>query len=490
MFGFLKKRETVTKTRGKPLHKRFGGFSSGLLTSLTNSWTTSSVSADQVILQNLATLRARSRDQYYNNDYAKRFVTECKNNIVGSNGFTLQSKAFNSVGEDDKAAQAAIEKAWKNWNKPKNCDVKEQLSFTSILNLIVTSLIIDGEAFIQVNRGENQNFKIKVLDPVLIDINYHETLSNGNNIIFGIEYNADQKAVAYHVTDQDHGYKNINVYHTGARRRISADNMIHVYAHEMTDQRRGIPWMSTSLERMKMLAGFEEASLVAARIGAAKMGFFYSDSGDEYHGDLDAGLSVSAEAGTFEQLPKNTRFEAFNPDYPKGEYEIFAKQALRGIASGFGISYNTLANDLEGVNFSSMRHGAIAERETWKCLQQLIIEQFLEPVFDKWIEFSQLSQTIKIGNKHLARSVDFYRPAIFQPKRWAWVDPLKEIQAKREEHLIGVTSISQIIRDKGLDPETVFEEIRKERETLNELGITPQNAGFFVSGDQENAVEE
>ena len=42
--------------------------------------------------------------------------------------------------------------------------------------------------------------------------------------------------------------------------------------------------MAAALTRLKMLDGYEEAELVAARTAASKMGFFTSPDGDGYSG--------------------------------------------------------------------------------------------------------------------------------------------------------------------------------------------------------------
>jgi capsid protein len=60
------------------------------------------------------------------------------------------------------------------------------------------------------------------------------------------------------------------------------------------------------MTRLKMLEGYEEAELTAARVAAAKMGFYTSPAGETYNGDdNDNGTPImDAEPGTFEVLPE------------------------------------------------------------------------------------------------------------------------------------------------------------------------------------------
>ena len=60
----------------------------------------------------------------------------------------------------------------------------------------------------------------------------------------------------------------------------------------------------------------------------------------------------------------------------------------------------------------------------------------------------------------------------FQGRRWEWVDPAKDIAAKRAAYDLRITSISQIIRDAGRDPETVFAEIARDNERMAQAGIS------------------
>jgi capsid protein len=95
-----------------------------------------------------------------------------------------------------------------------------------------------------------------------------------------------------------------------------------------------------------------------------------------------------------------------------------------------------------------------------------------------------------VGNKELNRGFDYYAAAIFQGRRWEWVDPQKEATAKEKLYNLKVTSLSQIIRERGDDPEVVFAEIAEENEKLNALGITPGQVLEKIIPAQEQQPNE
>lgn len=132
---------------------RVRSIDSGMVSRLTADWTTAPVHIDQIIYTHLRTLVARSRDRFFNDDYGRRFVNLVKTNVIGPQGFGLQSQATGIDGEADTPARVAIEAAFKDYKKKSQCDVAERLPFLDITNLVMQSLIVDGEALIRYHRG-------------------------------------------------------------------------------------------------------------------------------------------------------------------------------------------------------------------------------------------------------------------------------------------------------------------------------------------------
>lgn len=491
MFGWFKRTPEKTPARA-PLVRR--NYAAATIGRLTNDWTTTATTPDQLVYQNLRILRARSRDSLANNDFTKRFTGMLKTNVVGPTGFAFQSMAYGRGGKTDadKLARDIIEQAFKLWGRKETADLCRSLSFLGMQHLVISTLAIDGEIFVRKhNGGKPFNRQLELIDPALIDVGYFDTCTNGNAIRFGIEYDNKNRPVAYHIGEQAEGV--MGGYHAQQRTRVPASDIIHLFLVERVGQRRGIPWTATSLYRMHMLKGYEEAALVNARASAAKMGFIVSPDGDPMEGQQENGMTISQfEAGTMETLAPGYDFKPFDPGYPEGEFRNFSSQCLRGIAAGLGVSYNSLANDLSDVNFSSMRHGALEEREMWKLLQEWIAESLLTPVFEWWLD-GQLepgAETLMFNGRPLNRAPHHYLPHHFQGRRWDWVDPVKDITARKMEYELNVTSLSQIIRERGRNPADVFAEIANEKKQLKELGIGPSDViNALEADDAEDSTD-
>jgi lambda family phage portal protein len=252
-----------------------------------------------------------------------------------------------------------------------------------------------------------------------------------------------------------------------------------------------------------MLGGFEKAALVNARVSAAKGGFFEWQEGYGPEDDEGEEIYMEAEPGAFQELPAGVKFNPWNPQYPSGEFAPFHKAMLRGIASGLGVSYVNLANDLEGVNFSSIRQGTLDEREHWKELQEWLIESLIEPVFAAWLPRALLAGRITVdtprGPRPLrAERIDKYRAVEWQPRRWDWIDPNADVKAAVASKNNLLASPGQIIRDRGRDPDSVWQEIGRDIQAMRAAGIPdeyitialgmqlPESGGDDAGGDEGN----
>lgn len=422
------------------------------------SWDSTPYTANQVIHAQLNVLRARAREQSRNNDYVVRLIGLLQNNVIGAYGFKVRSQAVNSHGKPDLKGRNLIEQGWDHFSN--------NSGFIDIQNQVIAGLVTDGEAFVELLAIKGKGFRCRLIDPCRIDVDFNRDLNNGNTVIMGIEYDKDGDPVAYHVNDdymQYHPAMGENV--AQKRTRIPASQILHIFRKSYVGQTRGIPWIAASLGRLFQLGRFEEAALMAARIGAAKMGFFYNENDDEYTGDDESDMSISAEAGTFENIG-SMRFKEFDPTYPSGEFKVFVEKILMGISSGWGVDYHSVGNDLSSVNYSSARVGMLETREHYKGLQNWLTNNFVRPVFECWLHLEWL--------RHRPRhQIENCLPALFVGRRWDWVDPAKEASAQKIQYELKIKSLSQIIRERGENPIDVFTEIAEENRLMESLGITP-----------------
>jgi lambda family phage portal protein len=469
----------ITKAKQNPRRRKVArrAFDAAKIDRLSGDWPTTNQSADAELFTDLPIMRARARNLANNDDYAKRFLQMCKTNIIGPRGVAMACRARDAGGELDAAANRIIETGWKQWGRPGVCSIDGRLSWLDAQNLFVESVARDGEALVRFHMpysGNRFGFAIEFIDPDYLDEKLNLPLKGGGQIRLGVEYDTAGRAVAYHLK-KDHpsaGIYNSMGYVQG-HRRIPADEILHAYGQGRARQGRGIPWMAASLRRLKMLSGYEHAELVAARVGASKMGFFIEGEEGGTGEDLEDDYTpiIEAEPGSFESLPFGTEFQAWEPDHPASAYEGFVLSILRGAASGLGVAYTSLANDLRAVSYSSIRQGAIEERDHWRTLQAWTVEHFCGMVFELWLDAALLTKAVPLP----VDKYDKFNAAIWRPRGWPWVDPFKEVRANKEAVGAGFKSLQDVAAESGMDIEDVFEALKQEKKLAESYGLSLQS---------------
>lgn len=457
-------------------------FSAALQSRLTGNWSGSIAALNQEIEFGLPSMRNRSRGLVKNNEYAKRYMHMLKTHVVGPNGFSLQVRGADFVGGKsilDTVGNSVIEQHFDAWCQKGGCEVTGKLSFKQLCSVLINVAPRDGEFLVRKVRGVGAGpygFRLQLLPIEKLDHRFRATLPNGA-VRMGIEYDTMGKVVAYHLLSaltSDMDPRNI----TTRRERVPAEDIYHCFDVLDVDQLRGVPWMHAVMERLNMLHAYQDAAVVAARLGASKAGFFTTPEGDgtalaDAKDPTTGDLYMDVEPGVFQTLPAGYGVESWNPDYPHANQESFLKLCLRGISGGINVAYNNLSNDLEGVSFSSMRSGALEERDNWMMIQDWFIESFLSWVYKDWLEMALLNGAIKFprGAALPGSSLGKFSEHIWQGRRWQWVDPEKDINANILAINNKLKSRTQIVAEQGVDFEDLMMQIKLEEDLAKSAGV-------------------
>lgn len=480
-------------------------FKGAELSRLWFDWISSTISADQEIYNDFLRLRGRARELARNNPLIRSYLHLLETNVIGPTGFRFRAVVRNNDNKLNDAINRKLERAWTDWSTCVTVDGMSSL--TQISQHLIRNLATDGEVIIRKIRGYEENrfkFALQQIDPDLLDHQFFRSPGDGQNEVrLGVEVNQWGRPVAYWFWDR-HPTDLMNVSARN-RIRVPADEVIHIFRADRANQTRGVTWLNSIMMPTKILDGYVEAELVAARTGAAKMGFFQwkdaegadmPDAGEGGVGGIGGGISsgrrfsMEAAPGQFEMLPPGLEFKEWNPQHPSVAFPAFMKTIMRFIASGLGVNYNALTNDLEGVNYSSMRSGLLIERDNWRTLQTFWIERFLGPVYKEWLDCALLSSELVLDSRDPRRFHDVQ----FQPRGWAWVDPLKDVNAMIAAINNGLASRDECIGENGGgDFEDIAEQLAAENEVIKKykLNITGLGvAGSPTAGDSQKEDEQ
>lgn len=466
------KRSTQGYTKKHYSRSYNGAKSSELLA----DWNIGQTSSDTEIKSALVKARSRCRDLERNNDYVNKYLYMNESNVIGENGIKLVSKVLTSSGKPDKRANDLLEDSFRRWGQKGICTADGQYSWQGAQRQVSRATPRDGEMLVRILRGADNpwGFAFQLLEPDHMDTNLDNVqLSNGNIIRMGVELNSFRRPVAYHIKAEHPG--DYAFFANGRQTaRIPANEMRLIFLPLRAESTRGFPWINTAMVRLKMIGAYDEAEVVAARYGASKMGIITKDqdSSASYEGDDtdDIGNPIQDIApGLIEELPVGHKFDLIDPTHPSKNYGEFNKAALRGVASGMNVSYVSLANNLEGVNFSSIRQGVIDERDQWRMIQAFYIEAFHKWIYLEWLKMAMLTD---LAGKLTPSRFDSYTNHAWQPRGWQWVNPKQDAEAAILEINEKINSRTRVCRQRGHEFEDILDELAVENAMIEARGLS------------------
>lgn len=464
------------KKKAKKVKQRaFDGASYGRLVS---DWITSGSSIDTEVSSSLPTIRNRTRELVRNNDYAKNLIREIKNNVVGR-GFTFQCHIKQQRGDKlNEKLNDKIEIEFYRWGKKKNCNAAGKLSFAQIQQVVISNVAESGEAIVRLitkKFGDSTvPLALQILDSDLLDETYNAVSENGNSIRMGVEVDVWGRPLFYYFHAKhpgDYSFVDAPSERRNSHIKIPASEIIHLFIPETEKQTRAVSWFASTLMRMKQMAGYEDAEVVAARASACLMGFIQTPAAELEGDDLENGQRVTDfEAGVFKKLNPGETMNVPNVSRPSGQFDPFMRLMLRGVAAGVGTSYETVSKDFSQTSYSSARQSMVSERDNWRVLQDWLKENFHQVVFEKWLDMAVMSGTISLANYETDPN-QYYESVRWIPRGWTWIDPSKEISANLEAIKSGFSTITDVVAQGGGDYEELLKQRKRELDSAKAQGI-------------------
>lgn len=472
---------TAPRTRSPLPRQSARSFAAAATSRLTADFNTASVSVDTDLVGQLALMRSRSRNLAKRDDYFRRWASLLTKNVIGPNGVGLKVRsvdAYDKAGKPiyDTRANALIEDAWWDSGKVANCSVTRDISRTEMLMLKLRTVATDGECITRKVRGFNNGhgYAEQLIPADCLDETFNVQLGGGRCIRLGVELDEWGAPVAYHLFKRNPSDWLPGSGEQGVRERVPADQISHLFRREFVGQTRGVPWLFSAIMRLNHLNRYEEAEVIAARIGASKVAWIKEAEGTEFNGDSEDDLgqtSLDVEPGTLGKMRHGEELVNWSPDHPNASFESFHRAMMRGVAAAGDVSHHALTGDLSGVNYSSARIGLLDERDGYMCLQNWLCEHDLDDSFATWLEEAMLRGRVPLP---FAKFAKFNVPT-WRPRRWTWIDPAKEMAAAQMAIALGIKSRQQIIdeSDGRSDFGEILSELAEEHAALKKSDLLP-----------------
>lgn len=452
-------------------------FKGAEISRLTSDWVAStSATIDEDVRRDAKLMRSRARELARNSPVARNYLTLLAAHVIGPNGFKHQALVRDNArsstipGKLNTRINDNLETGFAEWSRTASLDGR--LSLNQISHQLITAVARDGEVLVRFWRSKDDyGLRLEAIDADLLDEKLNVPAGKSTNEIrMGVEIDRYGRRVAYHVWDRPQTL--LNTPSDRTRERINADEILHLYDPERVNQTRGVTWFASVMLPLHMIEGYVEAELTAARVSAAKMGWFVrkeTDAGLPPESEDGSGIiTTEAAPGSFDFAPDGYDVQAWDPNHPNGNFGEFIRSALRQVAVGLRVSYNALVSDLESVNYSSMRSGMLIEREVWRQLQQWWIHDFLEPVYREWVLQAVLTKSVSVDTRDFKKLLKYE----FTPRGWAWVDPQRDIQATILAIENGLTTKTDALAEQGTSYEDVLAKRAAEIDLEAQYGVT------------------
>lgn len=473
IFSFFHREPAPTKTAPKKFAVQ-RNYDAAEVSRLEADWLVPEYSSgDSEIYKAIVKVRERAREQARNNAWVASYRAVMERNVIGPTGFVMRSLAVTARGKADKTKREAIEFAHTKWARSVSVDGRHNLrGFTAS---VLDRFLIDGEVFV-IRRIVGGKLRLRIVEADALDYQLNDSFSDGRDIRMGVERDFYGKPLAYYFFKEHPG--DVNWAKRGQREhiRIDAKDVIHFYKPDRPCDTRGISPLAPALWTLKQLTEYEKAELVAARKQASEGVYFKPQVPDDWPGNIvededdePQKIDVVSQIGQGVLLPPGVDPVFYNPTHPNSQFTYFVTECVRRFAASVGLSFHTLAGNLENVNYSSAQIGGLEERSTWAGLQSLLVSKVLDQVFTWWLDAELLAGGIQ-GVSY--SDLDRVSMAEFNGRVWPGADPRKDAMAAQILVDNGWQSPQAIIRQTtGRDPWTVLEERKEWLDWHAELGL-------------------
>lgn len=416
-------------------------------------------------------LRERARYEVANNSFAFGAANAIAEDMIGT------GPRNHLIGIADEMARQ-VEDQWQAW-----CD---EIGLGNSLRLKVRSGVVDGEGFALATDNP------KLRHPVKLDFRVFEcdrvtdpqAAFNPFALVDGIEFDSFGNPTTYTIL-RDHpgdgttfGFGEFDVF--------PADQVYHWFRADRPGQARGVSWLTPALPLFSVLRRYTMAVLSASETAASIGAVVKSDlpPGSEAV-DVEEREEVPIPRGTLYTLPPGWDITQIKPEHPTQQFGDFRTQILSEIGRVLDMPLNRVTGNSSGYNYSSGRldhlgyHAAL-----WRHRDALRL-RVLDRLFRAWLDEATLAGILPAGLPPFAELT----------WDWQWdsfgdIDPQKEASAAQALLAANLTTLAEQCAARGLRWDQVLRQKAREKDLMDELGLTPAAPAPVVANDPPPEDEE
>lgn len=462
----------------------------------SSSWQHAGLTGPVSLLsRSLDTLRNRVRYQVYNDPMASRVVDF----IVASVG---AMRPMLPPGLNDPAFLAAMN----DWFH--QCDADGILNFFSKQRVIMREVVTAGECFVRMRPRDPDRdtdltvpLQLQEQPSEMVPVHDHtlETVS-------GIQTNGIGRRTAYRFYNKHPG-ELLTTINAGALTTsfIPASDVCHVYLKNQPGQMRGEPWLVRGLIALHDLDAYQDAELVRKKMAAMPVFFIetptdinkqpgpasVSDGTDGHEAgtplDIDGHpwvaedpIAVMPQLAPGAVIPVAPGWKV-NPSIPADvgpQYDMFVRRQLQRICAGVNVPYELVTGDTPpGANERMMRIRVQAYYQLVREWREMLVRQFCVPAWNRFID-----ALVATGWQPSAGTIDDYRRVEWVGDPVPQTHPVQDVEADVLAIRANIKTWSQVVRERGGDPDRMLMQRAEELRKFDALGIVSDSDPRYTSG--------
>jgi lambda family phage portal protein len=467
MWPFKHKKQSIRMTVPVTLHARYDAAQT-TRENLRHWAMADALSADAAAGSDVRkTLRQRARYEVANNSYAKGIILTLANDCVGT-GPRLQ------VLTVDNELNKRIETAFSIW--------AHRIGLAAKLRTLRMAKSTDGETF-AILTGNNT-----LLGPVKLDVHLVEAdrvtapyLAFNDKTIDGIVLDECGNPTRYYILNNHPGDAGADDYAA-----IDASAVIHWFRADRPGQHRGIPEITPALPLFAQLRRYTLAVLGAAETAADFAAVLFTDApANGEAAQVEPMDVVELEKRMATVLPDGWKLGQIKAEQPATSYAEFKREILNEIARCLNLPYNIAACNSSGYNYASGRLDHQTYYKSIRVEQADMASVVLDKILAAWMYEAML-----------ASEFTALRTLSYLPHQWFFdgtehVDPAKEANAQKVRLESNTTTLAAEFARQGKDWETELQQRAKEKQLMDELGLSaqPEQTVSVLENDDDDEEE-
>jgi lambda family phage portal protein len=421
------------------------------------------------------TLREMARYFEQNHDLARGVLNDLVLKTVGPTGIACEPQPRTAEGEIHDGFAAALLDLWRDWCK--RPEVTWLHDWASTQRLLARSWFRDGDVFAQqitgtlssLNHGTTVPFSLEMIEADLVPIEY----SLPPNIVQGIELNAWGRPTGYYVYMFPPGEQVTATIGAALQpsmlKRVSADRMLHCRMVDRIRQLRGVSLFATVLQRLDDLKDYEESERIAAKVAASMAAVIKKGLPDDYAQPSEGeARELKFRPGMiFDDLRPGEDISTIDTKRPNANLLTYRQGQLRGVASGTGTSFSSIARDYGGT-YSAQRQELVESWAAYATLAGEFTAAIVRPVYESFVAMAIASGAVRVPADVIPDTID---DAIYIAPQMPWIDPESEAVAATVLERNRYESGPAIIRRRGQSPRDIIAQESAWQRALEKAGL-------------------